>query len=83
MDEGDFLQVLVSQNATSGLGPSIVKASATIFDLVPVFHVKSAAEYSTLTGKVEALRYGLIVKSQSSPAKPSQGNANQARCRLW
>jgi hypothetical protein len=36
MDEGDFLQVLVSQNATL-----VVKASAAIFDLVPVLRVTS------------------------------------------
>jgi hypothetical protein len=56
IDEGDFLPVLVLQNATLVLWPAKAKEEVTIFDLVPSYHVQSKAEDSTLTGKILALR---------------------------
>jgi hypothetical protein len=63
INEGDFLQVIVSINATLRLWPAKGKGSATIVDLVRDFHVESEAENSSLTRKIKALRYGLSLEA--------------------
>ncbi|MBC2737709.1 MAG: MCE family protein [Desulfobacteraceae bacterium] len=63
INEGDFLQVIVSKNATLRLWPAKGKGSATIVDLVRDFHVESEAENSSLTRKIKALRYGLSLET--------------------